>query len=75
MASGTVALDGVDLRVGAGTIFALLGPNGAGKTRTVQILSAPFTIPSARSRGVEDAPTPSVYISQAVYDLAVRPIP
>jgi ABC-2 type transport system ATP-binding protein len=35
----TVALDGVDLRVGTGTIFALLGPNGAGKTTTVQILS------------------------------------
>jgi ABC-2 type transport system ATP-binding protein len=35
----TVALDGVDLHVDAGTIFALLGPNGAGKTTTVQILS------------------------------------
>jgi ABC-2 type transport system ATP-binding protein len=35
----TVALDGVDLRVDAGTIFALLGPNGAGKTTAVQILS------------------------------------
>ena len=35
----TVALDGIDLRVAAGTVFALLGPNGAGKTTTVQILS------------------------------------
>ena len=34
-----VVLDGIDLRVAAGTIFALLGPNGAGKTTTVQILS------------------------------------
>jgi ABC-2 type transport system ATP-binding protein len=32
-------LNGVDLHVPAGTIFALLGPNGAGKTTTVQILS------------------------------------
>jgi ABC-2 type transport system ATP-binding protein len=32
-------LDGVDLDVAAGTVFALLGPNGAGKTTTVQILS------------------------------------
>ncbi|WP_020573801.1 ATP-binding cassette domain-containing protein [Actinopolymorpha alba] len=32
-------LDGIDLVVPAGTIFALLGPNGAGKTTTVQILS------------------------------------
>jgi ABC-2 type transport system ATP-binding protein len=35
----TVALDGVDLDVAAGSVFALLGPNGAGKTTTVQILS------------------------------------
>ncbi|WP_327416897.1 ATP-binding cassette domain-containing protein [Streptomyces sp. NBC_01233] len=34
-----VVLDGIDLQVRAGTIFALLGPNGAGKTTTVQILS------------------------------------
>src|SRR5712691_2432076 len=34
-----VVLDGIDLNVAAGTIFALLGPNGAGKTTTVQILS------------------------------------
>jgi ABC-2 type transport system ATP-binding protein len=32
-------LDGIDLEVPAGTIFALLGPNGAGKTTTVHILS------------------------------------
>jgi ABC-2 type transport system ATP-binding protein len=32
-------LDGIDLTVPAGTIFALLGPNGAGKTTTVNILS------------------------------------
>ena len=34
-----VALDGVDLAVGTGTVFALLGPNGSGKTTTVQVLS------------------------------------
>jgi ABC-2 type transport system ATP-binding protein len=34
-----LVLDGIDLHVPAGTIFALLGPNGAGKTTTVQILS------------------------------------
>ncbi|HEY2958778.1 MAG TPA: ATP-binding cassette domain-containing protein [Actinomycetota bacterium] len=34
-----VVLDGIDLRVPEGTIFALLGPNGAGKTTTIQILS------------------------------------
>ncbi|POM22579.1 Daunorubicin/doxorubicin resistance ATP-binding protein DrrA [Actinomadura rubteroloni] len=34
-----IVLDGVDLAVPEGTVFALLGPNGAGKTTTVQILS------------------------------------
>jgi len=34
-----VVLNGIDLDVAQGTIFALLGPNGAGKTTMVQILS------------------------------------
>jgi ABC-2 type transport system ATP-binding protein len=35
----TVALDGIDLCVAEGSVFALLGPNGAGKTTAVHILS------------------------------------
>ncbi len=34
-----VVLDGIDLEIPEGTVFALLGPNGAGKTTAVQILS------------------------------------
>jgi ABC-2 type transport system ATP-binding protein len=34
-----VVLDGIDLDVPRGTVFALLGANGAGKTTTVKILS------------------------------------
>jgi ABC-2 type transport system ATP-binding protein len=34
-----LVLDGVDLIVPAGQIYALLGPNGAGKTTTVRILA------------------------------------
>jgi ABC-2 type transport system ATP-binding protein len=34
-----VVLDGVDLTIGEGEVFALLGPNGAGKTTIVRILS------------------------------------
>jgi len=34
-----VVIDGVDLSIGVGEVFALLGPNGAGKTTTVKILS------------------------------------
>ncbi|MGK5632744.1 ATP-binding cassette domain-containing protein, partial [Streptomyces sp. URMC 123] len=33
-----VVLDGIDLHIPEGSIFALLGPNGAGKTTTVEIL-------------------------------------
>jgi ABC-2 type transport system ATP-binding protein len=40
------ALDGVDLCVAPGTIYALLGPNGAGKTTTINILST-LTLPTA----------------------------
>jgi ABC-2 type transport system ATP-binding protein len=32
------AVDGIDLDIGHGEVFALLGPNGAGKTTTVEIL-------------------------------------
>ena len=34
----TSAVDGVELEIGRGEVFALLGPNGAGKTTTVEIL-------------------------------------
>src|SRR5436305_9355767 len=34
-----LVLDGIDLEVAEGTVFALLGPNGAGKTTAVHILS------------------------------------
>ena len=34
-----MVLDGVDLTVAEGTVFALLGPNGAGKTTMVNILA------------------------------------
>lgn len=32
------AVDGIDLDIATGEVFALLGPNGAGKTTTVEIL-------------------------------------
>ncbi|UPT42780.1 ATP-binding cassette domain-containing protein [Streptomyces sp. WAC00303] len=44
-------LDGIDLAVPAGTVFALLGPNGAGKTTVVKILSTLIS-PGAGSGGI-----------------------
>ena len=39
-----LVLDGINLNVAEGTIFALLGPNGAGKTTTVQVLSTLISV-------------------------------
>jgi ABC-2 type transport system ATP-binding protein len=47
--SNTV-LDGVDLRVSRGSVFALLGPNGAGKTTAVRILSTLLEPDRGRAR-------------------------
>lgn len=33
------AVDGVDLKVRAGSIYGVLGPNGAGKTTTIRMLA------------------------------------
>ena len=46
----TVVLDGVDLTVAEGAIFALLGPNGAGKTTMVRILSTLIPADSGTAR-------------------------
>jgi ABC-2 type transport system ATP-binding protein len=45
-----VVLDGVDLEVAEGTVYALLGPNGAGKTTIVQILSTLIGTDAGRLR-------------------------
>ncbi|MDX2818850.1 ATP-binding cassette domain-containing protein [Streptomyces sp. PA03-5A] len=45
-----LVLDGIDLHVPAGTVFALLGPNGAGKTTVVKILSTLITADAGEVR-------------------------
>jgi ABC-2 type transport system ATP-binding protein len=49
-----VVLDGIDLDVRPGSVFAMLGPNGAGKTTIVNILSTLIT-PDAGSATVAGA--------------------
>src|SRR4051794_22723315 len=55
-----VVLDGLDLTVPEGSVYALLGPNGAGKTTTVDILSTLV-------------PPDSGHVSVAGHDLATEP--
>ena len=43
-------LDGVDLGVAPGSVFALLGPNGAGKTTTVRILATLLRADAGQAR-------------------------
>ncbi|MFJ6798129.1 ATP-binding cassette domain-containing protein [Streptomyces sp. NPDC091268] len=43
-------LDGIDLNIAAGSVFALLGPNGAGKTTAVKILSTLVTADAGQAR-------------------------
>ncbi len=45
-----LVLDGLDLEVAEGTIFALLGPNGAGKTTIIRILSTLITADAGKIR-------------------------
>ena len=55
-----VVLDGIDLRIPTGSVFALLGPNGAGKTTAVKILSTLITADGGQAQ-------------VAGHDLAVAP--
>ena len=57
-----VVLDGIDLEVAEGTVFALLGPNGSGKTTTVRILSTLLAADggTARVAGHEPATEPDL---------------
>ncbi|MEU0109007.1 ATP-binding cassette domain-containing protein, partial [Streptomyces sp. NPDC006251] len=43
-------LDGIDLHIPTGSVFALLGPNGAGKTTAVKILSTLITPDAGQAR-------------------------
>src|ERR687893_2290313 len=76
---GVKAVDGVDLEVADGEIYAFLGPNGAGKTTTVRMLTTLLrpTGGSARVAGhdvVKQAGTVRESIGVALQEAALDPL-
>jgi ABC-2 type transport system ATP-binding protein len=76
---GVLAVDGVDLEVAEGEIYAFLGPNGAGKTTTVRMLTTLLrpTGGSARVAGhdvVSEASTVRRAIGVALQEAALDPL-
>jgi ABC-2 type transport system ATP-binding protein len=76
---GIKAVDGVDLEVAEGEIYAFLGPNGAGKTTTVRMLTTLLrpTGGSARVAGydvVSDAAEVRRAIGVALQEAALDPL-
>ena len=61
---GVLALDGLSLKVPAGSVFGLLGPNGAGKTTCLRLLAGLTHATAGRARVAGSDP--------AVSPLAVR---
>src|SRR5258705_8251978 len=72
-----VAVDDVDLRVGAGSFFTLLGPSGSGKTTTLRMIAG-FERPDAgtiRLAGVDisDRPPYAPDVNTVFQDYALFP--
>ena len=55
---GSLAVDGLDLRVPAGSVFGFLGPNGSGKTTTIRMLMG-LIEPTAGTARVLGRPMPA----------------
>jgi ABC-2 type transport system ATP-binding protein len=74
-----VAVDGVDLVVDDGDVFAFLGPNGAGKSTTVRVLTTLLTPTAGRARVaghdvVREARQVRQSIGVALQDAAIDPL-
>jgi ABC-2 type transport system ATP-binding protein len=77
--NGPLAVDGIDLHVGAGEIYGFLGPNGAGKSTTVLMLTTllPPTAGTARVAGydvVAEGPQVRSAIGAALQEAALDPL-
>src|SRR5262245_48074256 len=75
---GVTAVDGIDLDVGQGEIYAFLGPNGAGKTTTVRMLCTLLAPTGGRAMvaGHDVAAAPDevrLRIGVALQDVALDP--
>jgi len=75
-AEGIIALEGLDLSVGAGEFFGLLGPNGAGKTTTIGILTT-RVVPTGgqASIGGADVVAQAVAVRRRIGVVPQRPNP
>jgi ABC-2 type transport system ATP-binding protein len=74
-----VAVDGVDLVVDEGDVFAFLGPNGAGKSTTVRMLTTLLTPSAGRARVagfdvVDEGRRVRQSIGVALQDAAIDPL-
>jgi ABC-2 type transport system ATP-binding protein len=77
--NGPRAVDGIDLKVGAGEIYGFLGPNGAGKSTTVLMLTTllPPTAGTARVAGFDiasEGPRVRSAIGAALQEAALDPL-
>ncbi|HET8725863.1 MAG TPA: branched-chain amino acid ABC transporter ATP-binding protein/permease [Anaeromyxobacteraceae bacterium] len=54
---GVKAVDGLNLRVGAGSVHGLIGPNGSGKSTVVNVVSGLYT-PTAGTMLLDGTPLP-----------------
>jgi len=71
-----VALDALDLAIGAGELFGLLGPNGAGKTTTIGVLTTRI-LPTAGKAQVhgQDVVRDAVSVRRRIGVVPQRPNP
>jgi ABC-2 type transport system ATP-binding protein len=67
-----VALDALDLEVGAGEVFGFLGPNGAGKTTTLKLLMQ-LIFPTAGTATILGRPVGDVSVRRRIGYLPENP--